>query len=44
MHMKLDMKCPTCGSEYAADTPMLIELMTEELADMAKRMIKKGEN
>ena len=71
MRIKLDKKCPTCGTyldfveqedgvyvmceqcrvavyaptetaaEYAADFPTLIELMTEELADMAKKIKQK---
>jgi uncharacterized Zn finger protein (UPF0148 family) len=71
MRIKLDKKCPVCGTylsfveqedgvyvmcercriavytptetaaEYAADFPTLIELMTEELADMAKKRVKQ---
>ena len=74
MRIKLDKKCPTCGTcldfveqedgvyvlcercrvavympaetaaEYAADFPTLIELMTEELADMAKKIKQKRGN
>jgi uncharacterized protein (DUF983 family) len=29
------------AAEYAANFPTLIELMTEELADMAKRRVKQ---
>jgi hypothetical protein len=72
MHIKLDKRCPTCGShlefveqndgvyvfcrrcnstvympaesaaEYAADFPTLIELMTKELANLAKKVKQKG--
>jgi len=71
MLIKLDRKCPTCGSslefaerkdgvyvlcrrcrlaaympmetasEYAADFPTLVDLMAEELADMAKKVKKR---
>jgi hypothetical protein len=71
MRIKLDKKCPVCGSrlefveekdgvyllcrgcrvavyvptetaaEYAADFPALVELMAEELTDMARRRIKQ---
>jgi len=32
---------PEAAAEYATDFPTLIYLMTEELADMAKRRIKQ---
>jgi ribosomal protein S27AE len=71
MLIKLDRKCPTCGSslefaerkdgvyvlcrrchlavympvetvsEYATDFPTLVDLMAEELADMAKKVKKR---
>ncbi len=71
MHIKLDKRCPICGShlefmeqedgvyvlcrrcritvytpmeaaaEYAADFSMLIKLMTEELADLVRKIKQK---